>query len=63
VADGGDADSMLQFQLERGGHGMKHYRKMQRRQRAYLGSMERKHDMTRRNVDVSRRRGIIREGK
>jgi hypothetical protein len=35
---------MLQFRLERGGDGIKHYRKMKRRQQARLGSMERKRD-------------------
>jgi hypothetical protein len=36
---GGGADSMLQFQLERGGDVMKHYRKMKWRQQVCLGSM------------------------
>jgi hypothetical protein len=44
---GGGADSMLQFRLERGGDRMKHYRKMKRRQRARLDSIERNRDMTR----------------
>jgi hypothetical protein len=44
MADDGDVDSMLQFQSERGGDGMKRYRKIKRRQRTRLGSMERKHD-------------------
>jgi hypothetical protein len=38
VADGGDADTMLQFRLERGGDGTKRYRKMKRRQGTRLGS-------------------------
>jgi hypothetical protein len=45
VSYSGDADSMLQFQLERGGDRTKHYQKMKRRQRAHLGSMGSKHDM------------------
>jgi hypothetical protein len=46
VADGGGADLMLQFQLERGGDGTKWCRKMKRRQRAHLGSMGRKRNTT-----------------
>jgi hypothetical protein len=52
VSDGGVANSLLQFQLERGGDEMKHYRKMKQRQRAHLGSMGRKHDTTRRCDDI-----------
>jgi hypothetical protein len=44
VAGGGGVDSMLQFWLERGGGEMKCYQKMKQRQRAHLGSMERKRD-------------------
>jgi hypothetical protein len=46
VIDGGDADSMFQFQLERGGDMTKCYRKMKQRQRAHLNSMGRKRDTT-----------------
>jgi hypothetical protein len=45
VAYGGDANSMLQFRLERGGYGTKRYRKIKRRQRACLDTMGRKRDM------------------
>jgi hypothetical protein len=40
VGDGG-VDSMLWFQLERGGDEMKRCRKMKRKQQTRLGSMER----------------------
>jgi hypothetical protein len=60
---GGGADSMLQFQLERGGDGMKHCRKMKWRQQACLGSMERKHDTVRWRGEFGRRRCGIGEGK
>jgi hypothetical protein len=53
VAGGSSADSMLQFQLKREGDGMKHHRKMKRRQRTHLYSMERKHDMARGSVATS----------
>jgi hypothetical protein len=42
--------------LERANDGMKHYRKMKRRQRAHLGSMIRNHDTVRRCGDVGWRR-------
>jgi hypothetical protein len=57
MASGGGANSMLRFRLEREGDVMKHYQKMKRRQRACLGSMERKHDTTWRHGNVGRRRG------
>jgi hypothetical protein len=57
VASGGDADSMLRFQLERGDDMMKYYRKMKRRQRARLDSMGRKRDKTWWRGHVDRRRG------
>jgi hypothetical protein len=44
MAGGGGADSMLQFQLERGRNRMKRYRNMKRRQRARLVFVGRKHD-------------------
>jgi hypothetical protein len=44
VSGSGGVDSMLQFRLERGDDGMKHYRKMKRRHRAHLGSIGRKRD-------------------
>jgi hypothetical protein len=46
VAGGGCADSILQFQLERGDDGINRYRKMKWRQQARLGSMGRKRDTT-----------------
>jgi hypothetical protein len=63
VACCGGADSMLQFQLEMGGDGMKHCQKMKRRQRARLGSMGRKRDTVWERDDISRRRGGIGKGK
>jgi hypothetical protein len=63
VADADGVDSMLQFWLESGGDGMKHYRNMKQRQRAHLGSMERKRDTTRWCGDISQMRGGTREGK
>jgi hypothetical protein len=64
VANGGGADSMLQFRLERGGDWIKHCQKMKwRRQRAHPGSMGKKHDMARWSGDVGQRRGGTREGK
>jgi hypothetical protein len=57
VAGGGGEDSMLQFHLERGGDGTKHYLKMKRRQRSHLGSMGRKCGMVQQRGDVKRRRG------
>jgi hypothetical protein len=63
VADGSGADSMLQFQLKRGGDGIKHCQKMKRRQRAHLGYMGRKCDTTRQCGDIDRRRCGTGEGK
>jgi hypothetical protein len=63
VAAGGGADSMLQFQLERGCDMMKNCREMKWRQRARLDSMGRKRDTTQRRGDVGRRRGGTEEGK
>jgi hypothetical protein len=63
MAGGGDADSMLWFQLERRGDRMKHCWKMKQMQRTHLGYMGRKRDTTRRCDDVSRRRGGTGEGK
>jgi hypothetical protein len=63
VANGGDVDSILRFQLERGGDGMKHCRKMKRRQRVRLDSMGRKRDTLWRRDNVGRRRGSTKEGK
>jgi hypothetical protein len=63
VAGGGGADSMLQYWLERGGDGMKHYWKMKQRQRARLGYMGRKCDMAWWHHNVRRRRGGNGEGK
>jgi hypothetical protein len=40
VTDGGGADSMLRFQLERGADQTKCYWKIKRGQRAHIGSME-----------------------
>jgi hypothetical protein len=57
VACGGGTNLMLQLRLERGDDKIKHYRKMNWRQRAHLGSMGRKRDMVRRRDDVGRRRG------
>jgi hypothetical protein len=54
---------MLQFLLERGDNRTKHYRKMNRRQRASLGSMRRKYDTVRRRDDVGRRKGGTEERK
>jgi hypothetical protein len=50
----GGADSMLRFRLKRGGDGMKHCRKMKRRQRARLGSMGSKCGMMQQCGDVDR---------
>jgi hypothetical protein len=44
VADGGDTNSMLWFQLERGGDMMNHCRKTKWMERAHLGSIRRKCD-------------------
>jgi hypothetical protein len=57
MAGGGGADSMLRFQLERGGDVMK------RRQGARLGSMGRKCDTAQRSGDVGQSRGGTEEGK
>jgi hypothetical protein len=58
-----EADSMLQFRLEREGDGTKCCRKMKRSQRAHLGSMGRRHDPVERRDDVGRRRGGTEEEK
>jgi hypothetical protein len=63
VASGSGADSMLQFWLERGGDGIKHCRKMKRRQQARIRLMGRKCDTVRRCDDIGWRRGDTREGK
>jgi hypothetical protein len=44
LAGDGGANSILQFQLEIGDDGMKHYLKIKQRQRAHFSSMGRKHD-------------------
>jgi hypothetical protein len=62
VASSGDVDSMIRFQLKRGGVMMKHYRKIKQRQRAHLGSMRRKCDMTQQHGDVGWSRDDIGEG-
>jgi hypothetical protein len=54
---------MLRFQLESRGDEMKHYQKIKERQRAYLGSMERKRDTARWRGDISQRRDNTSEGK
>jgi hypothetical protein len=63
VADGGGANSMLCFQLERGGNGTKHCQKMKRRQQAHLGSMGRKRDMVQQCGNIRWRRGGTKERK
>jgi hypothetical protein len=63
VAYDGGADSIFQFWLKRGGDGIKYYRKMKRRQRAHLGSMGRKRDMTQWCDEVGQWRGDTEEGK
>jgi hypothetical protein len=63
VAGSSGVDSMLRFQLERGGDGTKCCQKMKRMQRARLGSMGRKRDTVQRNDDVGRMRGTTGEGK
>jgi hypothetical protein len=63
VADGGGADSMLRFQIERGGDGTKRCQKIKRRQRAHLSYMERKRDTARRHGDICQMKGGTREGK
>jgi SRSO17 transposase len=59
----GDVGWMLHFWLKRGGDGIKHYQKIEWRQRARLDSMERKHDTTRQHDDIGRRRGSAEEEK
>jgi hypothetical protein len=61
VVNGGGADLMLQFWLERRDDGMKHYQKMKQRQRAHLASMGWKRNTVRRCDDVSRKRGGTRD--
>jgi hypothetical protein len=63
VVGGGGADSILQFQLGRGDDKTKRYRKIKRRQRAHLGSVESKRDTMRQRGNASRRRGDTEEGK
>jgi hypothetical protein len=63
VVGSGDADSMLQFWLERGSDSMKLCQKMKRSQRARLGSMGRKCDMTRWPGNDGWRREDTGEGK
>jgi hypothetical protein len=53
----GGADLMLRFQLERGGDGTKRCRKMKQRQRARIGSMRMKRDMTHRPEERRHWRG------
>jgi hypothetical protein len=52
VAYCGGANSMLWFQLNRGGDGMKCCWNMKQRQRVRLGSIRRKHDTVRRRGDI-----------
>jgi hypothetical protein len=52
VASSGGADSMLRFQLEKGGNRTKRCWKMKQRQRARLVSMRKKCDTTQRRGDV-----------
>jgi hypothetical protein len=47
VADDSIVNSILRIRLKRGGDMMKHWRKMKRRQRVRLGSMESKRDTAR----------------
>jgi hypothetical protein len=63
VACGGGVDSMLQFRLERGGDRTKRCWKMNRRQRARLGSIGRKCDTMRWCDDVDRSRDGTEERK
>jgi hypothetical protein len=63
VAYNGGADSILLFQLKRGGDRTKRCPKMKRRQWARLDSMGRKCNRVRRRDDVGRRRCGIEEGK
>jgi hypothetical protein len=62
VTSSGGANLMLQFRIEKGGYGTKCYRKMNRRQRAHLGSMRMKCDTARwRRLEERRHRGGKRE--
>jgi hypothetical protein len=62
VIGGDGADSMLRFQLKRGGDRKKCCRKMKRRQRAHFDSMGKKYDMAwRRRPEERRHRGGERE--
>jgi hypothetical protein len=63
VVDDGGADVMLRFWLESGGDGMKHLRKMKRRQWAHIAFTRSKRDTVRWRDNVGRRRGSIEEGK
>jgi hypothetical protein len=51
------------FNLKKEGGEMRHCQKMKRTQRARLGSMRRKCDMTQWCIDVDQRRGGTGEGK
>jgi hypothetical protein len=59
----GGVDSILRFQVERGGDGMKHCQKMKWRQRGHLGSMGKKSDTVWRRGHVYRRRCGTEEGR
>jgi hypothetical protein len=63
VIDGGGADSMHRFQLERGCVRIKRCQKMKRRQRVHLRSMGRNRDMAQQRGDVGWRRDGTGEGK
>jgi hypothetical protein len=60
MSDDSGVDSMFRFRLERVVDATKRYRKMKRRQRVRLDSMESKRDTAWRR---SRRRDMIEEGK
>jgi hypothetical protein len=63
VADGGGADSMPRFWLEKGGDGTKCCRKMKWRQRSHFDFMRMNHDMARLRDDINRRRCGTRDEK
>jgi hypothetical protein len=52
VADGGDAGSMLQFWLERGGDKTKYCQKMKQIQQTHFGYMRKKCDMAQQCGDI-----------
>jgi hypothetical protein len=58
VACNDDADSMLQFWLERRDDKTKRCQKIKRRQQAHLDSVGRKHNTTWRRENIGRRRGV-----